>query len=193
MPNGERNDHEQQTSGAAPLASSPASEVVSQTQASALVIRAVLDTSALVPPHLRRELQVAAQAGLFVGYWSPWIIAELNRVLTWRWIERTTPPDLTRANERRCSVAAHTMMELLLTTFQLVETLPPYPPAWEALTDRWDHPVWAAAKVSQAQYVVSENTHDFPPQEADGHYRHEGIEYLSGEAFMRLVAGTDLE
>src|SRR5579862_6003301 len=176
MPNGERNDREPQTGGAEPTASSAASAVIGQ--ANAPVIRAVLDTSALVPPHLRRELQVAAQAGLFAGYWSPWIIAELNRVLTWRWIERTTLPDLSRANERRCSVAAHTMMEFLLTTFQLVETLPPYPPAWEALADRWDHPVWAAAKVSQAQYVVSENTHDFPSQEADGQYRHEGIEYM---------------
>jgi hypothetical protein len=66
-------------------------------------IRAVLDTSALVPSRVRRELQAAAQAGLYVGYWSPWIIAELNRVLTWRWIQRASPPDLSRANERRIS------------------------------------------------------------------------------------------
>lgn len=98
--------------------------------------RAVLDTSALVPARLRRELQLTAQSRLFVAYWSPWIIAELNRVLTWRWIQRTPTPDLSRANERQCSEAAHTMMELLLTTFQLVETQPPYPVAWEALSDR---------------------------------------------------------
>jgi predicted nucleic acid-binding protein len=160
------------------------------------VIRSVLDTSVLVPPHLRRELQIAAQAGLYTAYWSPWVIAELNRVLTWRWIRRipagTSAPDLSRANERRCSEAAHTMMELLLPTFRLVETLPPYPPAWEALKDRWDHPVWAAAKACGARYVVSENTSDFPPAQADGTRTHEGIEYVTGDAFLRLISGTDL-
>lgn len=156
-------------------------------------IRAVLDTSVLVSSRLRREVHIAAQAGLFVGYWSPWIIAELNRVLTWRWVEHTSPPDLSRANERSCSIAAHRMMELLLPTFRLVAPSPPYPPAWEALADQWDHPIWAAAKLSQAQYVVSENTRDFPPRQADGRYSYEGIEYLTGNAFMRLLAGTDLE
>ena len=156
-------------------------------------IRAVLDTSSLVPSRVRRELQIAAQAGLYVGYWSPWIIAELSRVLTWRWIQRTSPPDLSRANEQRCSVAAHTMMELLLATLQLVNPLPPYLPAWEQLADAWDHPVWAAAKTSGAQYVVSENTHDYPPPQADGRHVYEGIEYLGGEAFLQLLAGTNLE
>ncbi len=154
---------------------------------------AVLDTSVLVPPRSRRELQVTAQVGLFVGYWSPWIIAELNRVLTWRWIQRASPPDLSRANEQRCSVAAHIMMELLLATFQLVNPLPPYPPAWEQLADVWDHPVWAAAKACGAQYVVSENTRDYPPAQLDGRHVYEGIEYLSSTAFLHLLAGTDLE
>ena len=47
-------------------------------------IRAVLDTNVLVPPGLRRDLQNAAQEGAFEALWSPWIIAELNRVLTWK-------------------------------------------------------------------------------------------------------------
>lgn len=85
------------------------------------------------------------------------------------------------------------MMELLLSTFRVVNIIPPYPPAWETLTDPWDHPIWAAAKASQARYVVSENTRDFPPRDADGHHRHEGIEYLSGDAFLQVVAGTNLQ
>jgi hypothetical protein len=44
--------------------------------------RAVLDTSVLVPPGLRRGFQQSAVNGDFVALWSPWIIAELNRVLT---------------------------------------------------------------------------------------------------------------
>ncbi|GAC1453085.1 MAG: hypothetical protein PVSMB4_13800 [Ktedonobacterales bacterium] len=160
-------------------------------------LRAVLDTSSLVPPRLRRDLQLAAQAELFSAFWSPWIIAELSRVLTWRWVQHPpgggSAPDLSRASQRRCSEASHTLMELLLATFRLVETPPPYPPAWERLTDRWDHPIWAAAKACQAGYVISENTRDFPPQQRDGRYRHEGIEYLTGKAFLRVLSGTDLE
>lgn len=44
------------------------------------MIRAVLDTSALFSPRLRRQLQEADVQGLYKGIWSPWIIAELNRM-----------------------------------------------------------------------------------------------------------------
>lgn len=43
-------------------------------------VRAVVDTSSLVGYALRRDLQQAAQIGVFNAFWSPWIIAELNRV-----------------------------------------------------------------------------------------------------------------
>jgi hypothetical protein len=76
------------------------------------------------------------------------------------------------------------MMETLLPSFELVDPRPPYPPAWEELTDVWDQPVWAAAKAGKAQYVVSENTHDFPPSDDKGRHLHEGIEYLKGRAFL---------
>lgn len=56
--------------------------------ASRRLVQAVLDTSSLVPPGLRRDRQEAAQLEMYVGIWSPWIIAELNRVLVWRWIEQ---------------------------------------------------------------------------------------------------------
>lgn len=77
MPNG---DADAQTGGSA--SDENEGTAASPVRVSAAEIRAVLDTSVLAPPRLRRELQVAAQADLFVGYWSPWIIAELNRVLT---------------------------------------------------------------------------------------------------------------
>ena len=85
------------------------------------------------------------------------------------------------------------MMQWLLPSFELINPLPPYPPAWEQLTDVWDRPVWAAAKASGAQYVVSENTHDYPPAQADGHHVYDGIEYLRGDAFLQMLIGTDLE
>jgi hypothetical protein len=82
-------------------------------------------------------LQQAAQLGAFVGIWSPWIIAELNRVLTWRWIAKNGAED---RSQRECSKSAQAMMEILLPSFELVPALPPYPPAWESLTDQWDIP-----------------------------------------------------
>ncbi|HET8627179.1 MAG TPA: hypothetical protein VFL91_07160, partial [Thermomicrobiales bacterium] len=115
--------------------------------------RAVLDTSSLFLPTLRRELHYAAVSGVFEAIWSPWIIAELNRVLVWDWIARTGD-DLSRRNQARCAASAHRMMEILLPVFTLVNPLPPYPSAWPTLTDTWDHPVWAAAKRSGSRYVV---------------------------------------
>ncbi len=103
-------------------------------------MRAVLDTSALVPAGLREDLQSLAQIGRYTGIWSPWIVAELNRVLTWRWI-RAAHGDLSRSNEKACSRAAKRMMELLFATFEMVHPLPPYPPAWDSLADAWDQPI----------------------------------------------------
>jgi hypothetical protein len=146
-----------------------------------------VDTSSLYPVSLRHELQLAAQEGAFEAIWSPWIIAELNRALVWAWVRRTS--DFSRRNQRYCEAAAQTMMEILLDTFTLVAPEPPYPTAWATLRDRWDNPIWAAAEVSGAHYVVSENKYDYPPLDDDGRNRHEGIEYLGARAFLAALRG----
>ena len=159
--------------------------------------RAVIDTSALVPPSLRREIQQVAQYPYFTAIWSPWIIAELNRVLTWRWIKDPPPgqprDDLSDANERRSSEMAHRMMEWLLPTFELVAPLPPYPPAWEGLADRWDEPILAAALLGNAQYVVSENTRHYPPRQSDGRHIFQGVEYIRAREFLGLIRRDSVE
>lgn len=155
------------------------------------MIRAAVDTSCLVPSGLRKELQIAAALGTFTAIWSPWIIAELNRVLVWKWIKDPPPHrpanDLSRANEKACSQSAQEMMALLLPVFELVTPLPSYPPAWETLTDRWDEPIWAAAKLGQAQFVISNNTRHYPPRQPDGRHMHDGIVYLNGRAFLDML------
>ena len=149
-------------------------------------IRAVVDTSVLVPPQLRADLQRAAMEGGFTAIWTgmvhfapgnmvtvramrignsrltqlwkplrpclnchqvsepclwtPWIIAELNRVLVWRWIKDHTNGDLSAANERRSSQSAKKMMALLLAAFEVVNPRPPYPEAWQQLSDIDDYP-----------------------------------------------------
>jgi len=161
----------------------------------ALALRAVIDTSTLVAPTMRKRLQEAAVVGRFTAIWSPWIIAELNRVLTWHWIKRPLPgrpsSDLSLANEKRCADAAKRMMEIMLPVFEVITPLPPYPPAWETLTDRWDEPIWAAAVLGSAHYVVSENTRHYPPSQADGRHIYQGVEYLGGRAFLSMLTAAN--
>src|SRR5579884_4250082 len=152
-----------------------------------MTIRAVLDTRVLVPATVRIELRNLAQAGAFTAIWSPWIIAELNRVLTWQWIDHTGH-DLSQHNRNRCSEKAQIMMATLLATpFELANPLPPYPLAWETLNDQWDYPIWATAVESKAQYVISANIHDYPPETADGRHVYNGIEYISAERFISML------
>lgn len=151
--------------------------------------RAVLDTSALYAPRNRKALHINAALGNFVGHWSPWIIMELTRTLTWNW---TVRHGNTAVQRRACSASCDRMFQILLPTFALVHPLPPYPPAWPQLTDQWDTPIWAAAKESGAAFIVSENTRDFPPCDADRRHRWEGIEYLRVEPFLRLIRGNEL-
>ncbi len=152
------------------------------------MIRAALDTSVLVPRSYREALQIAAQDGLYVALWSPWIIAELHRVLTWRWVERTHG-DISLANQQACGRAAKTMMRILMPTFQLVDVRLPSPPAWIGLTDMDDVPVWATAVVGNATHVVSENSHDYPPLSPDGRNVYHGVEYLSAARFLAILYG----
>lgn len=142
----------------------------------------MLDTSTLFSPSLRRALHAAAVEELYVAIWSPWIIAELSRVLTSDWIHRN------RGDEHALSQAAKRMMELLLPAFELVHPLPPHPRPWPQLTDIWDAPIWAAAVEGQATHVVSENTRDFPPADESGKHRFQGIEYVRGKVFLSILS-----
>ncbi len=152
--------------------------------------RVVVDTSVLVPEQSRKELQRLAEAGFVAAVWSPWIVAELNRVLTWRWIERAGG-DRSLENWRACSAAAKTMMELLLASFETVDPRPPLPQAWPTLADPSDRHVLAAAVHASAGFVVSDNRRDFPPPDANSRFRWAGIEYVTAAAFVRRLAAGE--
>ncbi len=108
-------------------------------------------------------------------------------LLVWQWITERTKGDLSSGNERACSQSAKKMMSLLLNAFEVVNPRPPYPEAWDHLADLDDHPVWAAAVECEAQYVVSDNTSDYPSRQPDGRYAHQGIEYISGRDFLTML------
>lgn len=53
-----------------------------------MTTNAVIDTSVLVSNQNREHLVTAAIEGLYTPIWSPWVIAELNRVMTWNWVRK---------------------------------------------------------------------------------------------------------
>ena len=104
-------------------------------------IRAVVDTNALFPRRQRELLQQLAFNSAFIAIWSPYIISELYRVLTWDQIKRTVEGiedipgvrrktyDVSEAKRRHVSLSAKKMMEVFLRNpnWLLVEARPPYP------------------------------------------------------------------
>jgi len=145
--------------------------------------KALLDASALYGPTNRRELQQAAAAGLFVAYWSPWIVEELARNLTTDYYRIRPYSEVTR---RTLSTLSKRMMRFLIASFTTVDPKPPFPEAW-AEADPGDDHVWAAAMAAGVAYVVSENTRHFPPGGEDGRHTWADIAYLTPKDFFALV------
>lgn len=72
------------------------------------------------------------------------------------------------------------------------------PPPWSSLADPDDEPIWATAVVSEAQFVVSDNTTDFPPlievgkpSETRTAHVYNEIEYLTAIEFIEGVLEVD--
>lgn len=103
--------------------------------------RAVLDTNVLYSHTRRITLVGLVRLGRFEAIWSSWIVAELNRVLTWRWAERY---GIDAMAQRVASVSAKERMIYLLTAFELVDPPLPHPIPWPELDrcvgypDLWD-------------------------------------------------------
>ncbi len=152
---------------------------------------AVLDSSVLIPRWSRLVLQRLAAPPHFryAPAWSEWIIAETWRVLAWRWLTRAAHTD--EAEWHSFTQAANAMLRYLLPVMTLV-SLRGYagPSPWPELRDEEDVPIWQTAVVAGAQYVVSDNTTDFPPL-VQGRHVYSGIEYLTAIEFVEDVLGAD--
>ena len=144
------------------------------------MIKAVCDTSVLVPPSSRRRLVQAAREGLFVPYWSPWIIGELYRVLMWQWFEDK------RGDYALCAKLSNTMMEQMSAYFLVADPKPPFDQGWPNFQDINDTPIWSLAKMIGANFVVSNNTRHFPPED-NGKCIYEGIEYVTARQFLDII------
>ncbi len=147
--------------------------------------RAVLDTNVLYSHTRRITLVGLVRLGRFEAIWSSWIVAGLNRVLTWRWAERY---GIDAMAQRAASVSAKERMIYLPTAFELVDPPLPHPIPWPELTDASDIPIYGTAIVAGAQYVVTDNLRHSPPRDPATKRRiWNGIEYITYNNFIGLV------
>lgn len=143
------------------------------------VPRVLCDTSVLIPPRSRKILVGAAANGFIRPYWSPWILAEFHRVLTWNWMKNE------KGSESNCSIQSKKMMRIMLPYFRSVDPRPPYDDGQDVISDPDDLPVWAAAKKLRADYLISNNTKDFPPRDINDRYIYQGIEWITADNFFQ--------
>lgn len=144
---------------------------------------AVIDTSVLISNKNREHLITAAYEKLYKPVWSPWIIAELNRVMTWNWVKNKGG-----IKEReQCTRRYKDMMSLLIPSFTCVDPKPPWHEAWPIMTDQDDLPIWSTARFVEADFIVSENTADFPPKNSGGMHIWEGVEYIKVPDFLSRI------
>jgi hypothetical protein len=100
-------------------------------------------------------------------FWSPLIIAEAHRTLTWLWLRRHGT-DLDEANWERCSIDAKAMFAHATRMFEVVDDRPPYPALWaEPVRDQWDVPIFTAARNATAHFVVTTNLRHGPPRDRE--------------------------
>lgn len=84
------------------------------------------------------------------------------------------------------------MMQYLEPYWVLVSSATPWPKAWATLVDQWDAPILATAIVGKADYVVSANTHDFPPEDDSRNHTFRGITYIPPEPFITDILHISL-
>lgn len=151
-------------------------------------LRAVIDTCVFARLHdWMKPIVLAARAGHVQLYWSPFIIAEVNRLLTWQWLKHRHG-DLSDGSWRACSDRAHRWFTHMTPVFRVVEDAPPPEPLWtDKPADDWDWPVWTAAIRARADFIVTENLRDGPPPDRDGIQRHAGVFFLHPDRFLAVV------
>jgi predicted nucleic acid-binding protein len=112
-----------------------------------VVVSAVLDACVLFPAALRDTLLRAADAGLYQPRWSAEILEEVRRNL----VEKGKQPDLI---QRLINTLREAFPEAEVSGYQhLTATMP---------NDPKDRHVLAAAVVSGAAIIVTDNLRDFP-------------------------------
>lgn len=121
-------------------------------------------------------------------FWSPWIIGEAHRVLTWLWTQRAGPPYHTTERWAACSRAAKAFSAHVAPFMAVVEDRPPFEPSWTTTpADEWDVPIWTAAIRANAHVVVTDNVADGPPADAHGVRQYNHVCYLQPDRCLAFM------
>ncbi len=125
----------------------------------------------------------AANDGQVVLIWSPCIIAEAVRYLTWRCLIGADPtPDVAW---RTCSQLARRWFDIMTAAFHAVDDRPPSEEPWPSgPRDQRDVPIWSAAVRGGAHFVVTENLRHGPPPNDRGIREYDGIVYIHPDDFI---------
>jgi hypothetical protein len=132
--------------------------------------------------------------GLLIAVWSPLIICEVNKLLTWLWIERHGG-SLSDSAWRQCSSDFRKWHTHVAIHFRVIEDRPPQVEMWtQNPRDPWDQPIWTAAVRSQDVFqathvlVITENLIDGPPPDRDGVRHHEGVLYVHPDELPHILS-----
>jgi hypothetical protein len=140
-----------------------------------------------------------ARSGAVIPVWSPLIIAEVNRLLTWLWLKRAHG-DQSEAAWKRCSDDSKAWFSTMTTVFRVIDDHPPYEQTWsDEPADAWDIPIWTAATRAQHRFrgapifIVTDNLKDGPPKDKHGLQHHRNIGFIHPNDFVALIdAWADL-
>jgi hypothetical protein len=135
----------------------------------------------------------AAKSGRLAIIWSPLIISEVGRLLTWHWIKQNGD-DLSPGARRQCSIDLKRWYAQVAVHFHVVEDRPPLAPMWtDTPRDPWDQPIWTAAVRTKALFpgslvlVITSNLRDGPPIDQDGLRRFQDITFISPDEALLLI------
>jgi predicted nucleic acid-binding protein len=144
----------------------------------------VFDTDVLFSKKRRLVIAEAAVRELVVGVWSPYVIAELIRTSSVAWIGRHGQHPASLAGLRQL---ANDMMDAMLASLVLVDTGPRDRRNHPPIRDIDDRHLIAAAKLSTADLVVSNNVRDFPARDKDGRHFYDRLEFVTYAAFVERL------
>lgn len=130
-------------------------------------LKAVLDTNVLLGIDRRQLLRYAA-GGVYEFIWSDYIRAELTR----KTVEMGWRPEKAKQLLTLVQICAISVDYTMITGGNYDE--------W--LKDLDDHPIMATALAGKVDYLVTQNTKDFPPKK-----RFAGITIITPDAFLRLL------
>ena len=82
--------------------------------------------------------------------------------------------------------SSNTMMEQMSAYILVADPKPPFDQGWPSFQDINDTPIWSLAKMIGANFVVSNNTRHFPPED-NGKRIYEGIEYVTARQFLDII------